>query len=65
MGEGPGAVQGDMVGEMAYNSPVKIVPLFSSEQIAAGVQRVAGEVQAHFGVTEPVLALCLLGGNCF
>ena len=31
-----------MVGEIAYNSPVKIVPLFSSEQIAAGVQRVAG-----------------------
>lgn len=51
-----------MAGEMAYNSPVKIVPLFSSEQIAAGVQRVAGEVQAHFGETEPVIALCLLNG---
>ncbi len=41
---------------------MQIIPLFSSEQIADGVKRVAREVQTYFGADEPVTALCLLNG---
>lgn len=47
---------------MPYNARMRMVPLFSREQIADGVQRVAQEIRRSLGDEEPVVALCLLNG---
>lgn len=38
-------------------------PLYSSEEIAVAVRRVARNIQTFFGVGEPVMALALLNGS--
>lgn len=39
-----------------------ITPIYSAEQIARAVQRLAHEIQVTYGNETPVIALCLLNG---
>lgn len=41
---------------------MKILPLYTAEQIQEAIQRVASSIQDFFGSEEPVIALCLLNG---
>ena len=40
-----------------------IEPLFSAEEIAAAVQRLAAQLEARFGAERPVKVLTLLNGT--
>ena len=41
---------------------MKLHTLYTEEQVAAAVRRVATDIERHFGDSEQVIALCLLNG---
>lgn len=41
---------------------MKIIPIYTAEQIQKAVSEVATEVEQYFGAKVPVIALCLLNG---